>query len=84
VPPQARVVPTQERVVPTLWNKSSKRVAGIAHGRATDSTCRAKLLTWSCCFKLGGVATPLSSAAMLDIFAQDLHIFLFNQLQIML
>jgi len=30
----------------------------------------------------GGVATPLSGAAMPDIFAQDLHIFVFNQLQI--
>jgi len=45
-------VPPHARAVPILWNKSSKRVTGIAHGRATSSTGRANTLTWPMSFKL--------------------------------
>jgi len=68
--------------MPTLWNKSSKRAAQ-SH-TAVPLAARAVPTP-----KLGhdfdnfdGVASPLSSAAMLDIFAKDLHIFVFIQLQI--
>jgi len=74
-------VPSLAWAVPSLETKQQKGANHRARSCAgTHGPCQAlwKMVLF---LKLGGTATPLSGTAMPDIFAHDLHILVFNQLQ---
>jgi len=52
------------------------------HGRATGGTAMPTSLVVCRLWNVGGTGFDLKAQAVPDIFAQDLHIFVQNQLQI--